>query len=160
MTLEDFSEIRKRIKDEGKKLVFTNGCFDIIHRGHIEYLIQAKSLGDYLIVAINSDESVRKIKGNSRPINNEEDRMYVLENLKPVDFVIIFKEDTPYEIIKNIMPDILVKGGDWKVDDIVGSDIVNASGGKTLSLKYVKDYSTTNVIRKLNELNQQNERPK
>ena len=160
MTLEDFSEIRKRIKDEGKKLVFTNGCFDIIHRGHIEYLNQAKSLGDYLIVAINSDESVRKIKGNSRPINNEEDRMYVLENLKPVDFVIIFKEDTPYEIIKNIMPDILVKGGDWKVDDIVGSDIVNASGGKTLSLKYVKDYSTTNVIRKLNELNQQNERPK
>ena len=160
MTLEDFSEIRKRIKDEGKKLVFTNGCFDIIHRGHIEYLIQAKSLGDYLIVAINSDESVRKIKGSSRPINNEEDRMYVLENLKPVDFVIIFKEDTPYEIIKNIMPDILVKGGDWKVDDIVGSDIVNASGGKTLSLKYVKDYSTTNVIRKLNELNQQNERPK
>ena len=160
MTLEDFSEIRKRIKDEGKKLVFTNGCFDIIHRGHIEYLIQAKSLGDYLIVAINSDESVRKIKGNSRPINNEEDRMYVLENLKPVDFVIIFKEDTPYEIIKNIMPDILVKGGDWKVDDIVGSDIVNANGGKTLSLKYVKDYSTTNVIRKLNELNQQNEYPK
>ena len=160
MTLEDFSEIRKRIKDEGKKLVFTNGCFDIIHRGHIEYLIQAKSLGDYLIVAINSDESVRKIKGSSRPINNEEDRMYVLENLKPVDFVIIFKEDTPYEIIKNIMPDILVKGGDWKVDDIVGSDIVNANGGKTLSLKYVKDYSTTNVIRKLNELNQQNECPK
>lgn len=160
MTLEDFLEFRKRIKEEGKKLVFTNGCFDIIHRGHVEYLIQAKSLGDYLIVAINSDESVRKIKGKSRPINKEEDRMYVLENLKPVDFVIIFKEDTPYEIIKNIMPDILVKGGDWKVEDIVGSDIVNANGGKTLSLKYVKDYSTTNVIRKLNELNQQNECPK
>ena len=160
MTLEEFSGIRKRIKDEGKKLVFTNVCFDIIHRGHIEYLNQAKSLGDYLIVAINSDESVRKIKGNSRPINNEEDRMFVLENLKPVDFVIIFKEDTPYEIIKNIMPDILVKGGDWKVEDIIGSDIVNANGGKTLSLKFVKDYSTTNVIRKLNELNQQNEYPK
>ena len=156
MDISEFLNIRREIKQKGKILVFTNGCFDIIHRGHVEYLNQAKSLGDFLVVAINSDESVRKIKGEFRPINNEKDRMFVLENLKAVDFVIIFKEDTPYESIKMILPDYLVKGGDWKEEDIVGSDIVKANGGKILSLKYVRNYSTTDIIRKLNDLNPKN----
>ncbi len=157
MTLSEFLNIRKEIKEKGKKLVFTNGCFDIIHRGHVEYLNQAKSLGDYLIVAVNSDESVKRLKGESRPVNNELDRMFVLENLKAVDFVVVFREDTPYEIIKKILPDYLVKGGDWKEEDIVGSDIVKANGGKTLSLKFVRNYSTTNVIKKLNDVNPKDE---
>lgn len=149
MSLNDFLNIRNDLKEKGKKLVFTNGCFDIIHKGHITYLKQAKELGDYLVVGLNSDKSVKKLKGESRPVNNEEDRKYVLENIKPVDAVIIFEEETPYNLINAIKPDILVKGGDWSVDKIVGSDIVFANGGKVLSLKYVDNYSTTSIINKL-----------
>ncbi len=149
MRLNDFLNIRKKLKDEGKKLVFTNGCFDIIHKGHITYLKQAKELGDFLVIGLNSDKSVKKLKGKSRPVNKEEDREYVLENLKPVDAVVIFEEDTPYNLIDSIKPDILVKGGDWSADKIVGSDIVIANGGKVLSLGYVDNYSTTSIIDKL-----------
>lgn len=144
-TLKDYLAIRDSIND----LVFTNGCFDIIHRGHVEYLNQAKSLGKYLLVGLNSDESVRKIKGEGRPINIEADRAYVLSNLKCVDAVIVFNEDTPYSLIKAVRPDILVKGGDWKEDKIVGSDVVKNYGGKVYSLKYIDSYSTSNIIDKI-----------
>ena len=148
--IENFKEIREKIKNENKKLVFTNGCFDILHRGHVTYLNEAKSLGDYLIVAVNSDDSVKRLKGADRPINNEQDRAFILDNLKCVDFAMIFNEDTPYDTIKEIIPDFLVKGGDWKKEDIIGYDIVEGNGGKVLSLNFVNDYSTTSVIEKIN----------
>jgi D-glycero-beta-D-manno-heptose 1-phosphate adenylyltransferase len=150
--LKSFLEVRKVLKAQNKKVVFTNGCFDIIHRGHIEYLNQAKSLGDYLIVGLNSDSSVKRIKGESRPINNENDRAVVMDNLKMIDGVVIFSEDTPYNIIKEILPDFLVKGGDWKEENIVGADIVKKSGGKVVSLKFVDNYSTTSTIKKIGKL--------
>ncbi len=150
--LKDFLNVRKKLKEQNKKLVFTNGCFDILHRGHVEYLKQAKSLGDYLVIGLNSDLSVKKIKGDLRPINNEKDRAYVLNNLKMVNAVVIFSEDTPYNIIKEIIPDLLVKGGDWSEENIVGSDIVKKAGGKVVSLKYVDDYSTTSTVNKLRKL--------
>lgn len=150
--LEDFLKVRKKLKEQNKKLVFTNGCFDILHRGHIEYIKQAKSLGDYLIIGLNSDSSVKRIKGDSRPVNNEQDRAYILNSLKMVNAVVIFSEDTPYNIIEKIIPDYLVKGGDWTEDKIVGADIVKKKGGKVVSLKYVNDYSTTGTINKLKKL--------
>ena len=151
LTLKEFQKIRQDIKEKNLKLVFTNGCFDILHRGHIAYLNEAKSLGDLLIVGLNSDSSVKKIKGSNRPYNNENDRAFVLDNLKAVDYVILFPEDTPYNLIKNIKPDFLVKGGDWKEEEIVGSDIVKEYGGKVISLKYIDDYSTTSFINKIKE---------
>lgn len=149
LSLDEFLEIRKKIKQENKKLVFTNGVFDIIHRGHVDYLNRAKALGDYLVVALNSDLSVKRLKGEERPINKLEDRAFVLANLKAVDFVISFEEDTPFEVIAAIIPDVLVKGGDWKIDQIVGRDIVEANGGKVYSLPYVENYSTTKIISKM-----------
>lgn len=146
----DIAVVRNKIKNEKKSIVFTNGCFDILHRGHAAYLNQAKSLGDNLIVGVNSDRSVRALKGESRPVNNESDRAFLIDNLKSVDYVIIFDEDTPYNLIREIQPDFLVKGGDWKEEDIVGWDIVKESGGKVLSLKFIENYSTTNTIKKLN----------
>ena len=140
------------LKSEGKKIVFTNGCFDILHRGHAEYLEQAKSLGDVLIVAVNSDLSVKKLKGESRPVNKEADRAYLLDMLKPVDLVTIFSEETPFSLISEIVPDILVKGGDWKEDDIVGSDVVKKNGGRVISLKFVDNYSTTSVIDRMSKV--------
>lgn len=135
-----------------KKIVFTNGCFDIIHRGHVSYLNEAKNKGDFLIVGLNSDASVKRLKGETRPINNQKDRKFVLENLKPVDQVIIFDEDTPYNLIKKIQPDVLVKGGDWKVQDIVGSDIVLAKKGKVESLSFIDHYSSTSILKKIHQL--------
>ncbi len=149
LSLEEFLEIRKKLKAEGQKLVFTNGCFDIIHRGHVDYLNRAKALGDYLVVALNSDESVRKLKGEGRPINKLEDRAFIIANLKAVDFVVSFDKDTPFEIISAIIPDVLVKGGDWSIENIVGRDVVEANGGKVYSLPYVENYSTTNIINKM-----------
>ncbi len=149
LSLDEFLEIRKKIKEENKILVFTNGVFDIIHRGHVDYLNRAKALGDYLVVALNSDLSVKRLKGEERPINKLEDRAFVLANLKAVDFVISFEEDTPFEVIAAIIPDVLVKGGDWKIDQIVGRDIVEANGGKVYSLPYVENYSTTKIISKM-----------
>ncbi len=149
LSLNEFLEIRKKIKEEGKKLVFTNGCFDIIHRGHVSYLNRAKALGDYLVVALNSDESVKRLKGEGRPINKLVDRAYVIANLKAVDFVVSFEEDTPFEIISAIIPDILVKGGDWDINNIVGRDVVESHGGKVYSLPYIENYSTTGIINKM-----------
>lgn len=119
-----------------RKIVFTNGCFDIVHKGHVAYLNQAKSLGNYLIVGMNSDASVKRLKGLSRPINSELDRKFVLENLKAVDEVIIFDEDTPLDLIMQIKPQVLVKGGDWKIDQIVGAKEVLAWGGRSVLARF------------------------
>ena len=137
------------LKSMNKTVVFTNGCFDIIHIGHVKYLENAKKLGDVLVVALNSDNSVKKLKGKNRPINKLEDRMYLIASLKPVDYVTYFDEDTPYNLIKKIQPDVLVKGGDWKEKDIVGYDIVKKKGGKVCSLNYEENYATTNIIEKI-----------
>lgn len=144
---KELKEILQKAKASGKRIVFTNGCFDIIHKGHVRYLREAKKLGDILVVGLNSDQSVKRIKPG-RPINNEEDRAEVLSSLEMVDYVVIFEEDTPYEIIKFLKPHILVKGGDWKVEDIVGSDLVE----KTISLPYVEGISTTGIIKRIREL--------
>lgn len=133
----------------GKKIVFTNGCFDILHRGHVAYLNQARALGDFLIIGVNSDDSVKRLKGPTRPINTEADRAYVLAQLRAVDAVEVFTEDTPLELIKAIRPHVLVKGGDWKVDQIVGGREVLGWGGEVLSLSFVDGYSTTSVIKKI-----------
>ena len=146
ITKEEFKHVREKLSDNSESVVFTNGCFDILHRGHVEYLNQAKSLGKYLVIGLNSDSSVKKIKGEDRPVNNETDRAFVLSNLKCVDAVIIFDEDTPYDLINTVRPDFLVKGGDWKEEQIVGSDIVKSYGGKVISLKFVDSYSTSNII--------------
>jgi rfaE bifunctional protein nucleotidyltransferase chain/domain len=148
---DDLSFVEK-LKSENKKIVFTNGVFDIIHRGHVEYLTEARSLGDVLIVGLNSDSSVKKIKGEKRPIVNEENRAYVLANLKPVDYVVIFPEDTPYNLISVIKPCILVKGADWAEDKIVGADIVKANDGEIKRIKYVENNSSTNIIEKIIQL--------
>lgn len=155
-SLDKFLEIRTELIKTSRKLVFTNGCFDIIHRGHISYLSQAKMLGNYLVIGLNSDSSVKILKGDSRPINNQDDRAFVLDNLKPVDAVIIFDEETPFNLINSIKPDFLVKGGDWKEENIIGSDIVKKYGGTIVSLKYIDNYSTTSMfdkIRNIKELN-------
>ena len=132
-----------------KVIVFTNGCFDIIHKGHVCYLNEAKSLGDILFVGLNSDSSIKNIKGEGRPINPEKDRKYVLDNLKAVDFVEVFSEATPLELIKQVRPNILVKGGDWKLDEIVGSEFILGRGGSVYNLTFIEGYSTTNVVRKI-----------
>ena len=135
--------------NRGKKIVFTNGCFDILHRGHVTYLNEAKKLGDILILGLNSDASVKKLKGPERPINNEEDRKFVLSQLKAVDFVEIFTEETPLNLIQTVRPQVLVKGGDWKADQIVGGKEVMSWGGQVFSLNFVNGYSTTSLIEKI-----------
>jgi len=136
-------------KNKDKKIVFTNGCFDILHRGHVAYMNEAKSCGDVLLLGLNSDESVKRLKGPTRPVNNEEDRKFVLENLKAIDFVEIFTEDTPLNLIKEVMPKVLVKGGDWSVDQIIGSKEVLEGGGEVFSLNFVDGFSTTGIIEKI-----------
>lgn len=143
---EDLVGIRALHKKHNLKAVFTNGVFDIIHRGHVEYLIKAKSAGDVLIVGLNSDASVKRIKGEKRPIVSQDDRAFVLANICPVDFVCIFEEDTPLKLIEAIIPDILVKGADWKIENIVGKDIVESNGGKVATIEFIQDRSTTNIV--------------
>ncbi|MCD4773920.1 MAG: D-glycero-beta-D-manno-heptose 1-phosphate adenylyltransferase [Bacteroidales bacterium] len=136
-------------KFKDKKLVFTNGCFDILHLGHIDYLSKAKSFGDKLIIGLNTDVSVRKIKGENRPITDENSRATILASLLFVDAVILFDEETPYELIKFVQPDVLIKGNDYKVEDIVGYDIVKANGGKIETLDLLKGYSTSLIEEKI-----------
>lgn len=136
-------------KKKNKKIVFTNGCFDIIHSGHIKYLYEAKKLGEKLIIGLNSDNSVRKLKGESRPVNSQESRAEVLAFMGDVDMVIVFDQDTPIELIKSILPDVLVKGGDWKINQIVGSDIVLNNNGLVKSLSFIEGFSTTSIIEKI-----------
>jgi D-glycero-beta-D-manno-heptose 1-phosphate adenylyltransferase len=132
-----------------KKVVFTNGCFDLLHVGHLRYLQQARSLGDQLIVGLNSDQSVKRLKGESRPVQTELDRAEILKGLRCVDEVIIFNEDTPLKLIESIRPDILVKGGDWDVSRIVGADFVMSYGGEVKSLPFHQGRSTSNLIEKI-----------
>jgi len=148
-TIEALNKDIDRIKKSRKKIVFTNGCFDILHYGHVSYLKSAKNLGDVLIVGINTDHSVKRIKGKARPVNREKDRAKVLASLECVDYVILFGEDTPLKLIKNIKPDILVKGGDWESKDIVGGKYVLKNGGKVFSLPFIKGYSTSGLIKRL-----------
>lgn len=132
------------------RVVFTNGCFDILHSGHITYLAQARQMGDLLVVGLNSDASVRRLKGQERPVNSQDARALVLAALEIVDYVAIFDEDTPYNLIAKVQPDVLVKGGDYQVDNIVGADIVRARGGKVLTVPLVPGFSTTSIIDKIN----------
>jgi D-glycero-beta-D-manno-heptose 1-phosphate adenylyltransferase len=139
-------EIRFGLKNGYKKLVFTNGCFDILHSGHVDYLNKAKQLGDYLLVGLNSDISVKNIKGKNRPIINETERASLLDNLKCVDYVTFFNENTPEQLISSLVPDILVKGADWTIDKIVGREIVEANGGIVKTIEFSCDQSTSKII--------------
>ncbi len=141
--IKDLEIIRKN-----KKIVFTNGCFDLLHIGHVRYLKEARKLGDFLVVGINSDSSVKELKGPTRPIQNQDDRAEILSSLEAVDATVIFTESTPERLIKNVKPDILVKGGDWTVDQIVGGHFVQSYGGKVMSLQFVEGKSTTKIIEK------------
>lgn len=132
-----------------KKVVFTNGCFDLLHVGHVRYLQQAKAQGDILVVALNTDSSVQKLKGPSRPIQNENDRAEIMAALGCVDFVVLFDEETPREIIEELKPDVLVKGGDYKIQDIVGADFVLSRGGEVKALQFVDGKSTTSIVHKM-----------
>lgn len=145
-SLEELRIIRRQLKAENKIVVFTNGVFDLIHAGHIDYLVKAKKLGDVLIVALNNDDSVKKIKGDKRPILKEEERAFVVSNLKPVNYVVLFEEDTPANVIEKLVPDVLVKGADWSIDQIVGREIVEQNGGVVRSIEFVNDQSTTKII--------------
>ena len=147
--LKDNIEIINRIKAERKNIVFTNGCFDLLHVGHIRYLAQAKELGDFLIIGLNSDSSVKELKGEDRPINSFEDRATLLSAIKSVDLVIMFEEQTPENLIKDIVPDILVKGGDYNIEDIVGYQTVMQNGGQVKTLSFYDGYSSTNYINKI-----------
>ncbi|AAC06521.1 D-glycero-beta-D-manno-heptose 1-phosphate adenylyltransferase [Aquifex aeolicus] len=151
LPLEELLKVLERER-KGKKVVFTNGCFDIIHAGHVDYLEKAKKLGDILVVGMNSDSSVRRIKGERRPIIPQEMRAKVLSSLKPVDYVVIFEEDTPEKLIKAIKPDVLVKGGDWPLDKIVGREFVESYGGKVLTIPFEYDISTSKIVQKVLEL--------
>jgi len=156
----NIGELVRDLKSKGKKIVFTNGVFDILHRGHAEYLNRSKEYGDILIVGINSDLSVKRLKGESRPVNNEGDRAYLIDSLKSVDFTVIFEDDTPFGLINDILPDYLIKGGDYDpgINDkndcryIVGSDIVKNYGGEVAVIELVPSRSTTLTLKKIKEL--------
>lgn len=150
--IKTFSEIKKiaqKLKKEGKIIVFTNGCFDIIHPGHLRVLKKAKSLGDVLIVGLNKDKSVKRLKGENRPVIDEKGRAEILSSFEMVDYVVLFGEDTPERLIKTILPHYIVKGGDYKPEEVVGKDIVEKYGGKVIIFPLYKKYSTTKIINKI-----------
>ncbi|MFC1724519.1 D-glycero-beta-D-manno-heptose 1-phosphate adenylyltransferase [candidate division KSB1 bacterium] len=146
-SLDEVIKIRKKLQSENKKVVFTNGCFEILHKGHVEYLSRARELGDFLIVAVNSDSSIKLIKGEKRPIIPAEDRAFVIANLKPVDAVFIFEEETPKRIIDLIIPDVLVKGGDYVIETIVGHKTVLANGGIVKTIPLTEGKSTSDIFK-------------
>lgn len=146
---KEAQEFIDKLKKEGKKIVFTNGCFDILHVGHMRYLEEAKSFGDYLFVGVNSDESVRRLKGPTRPINNEQDRAELLAGLKSVDYTVVFTEDTPVELIEELKPSIHIKGGDYKKEDLPETKVVESYGGEVYIVSLVEGKSTTNVVKKI-----------
>jgi len=148
-SLEELKSIALQAKARGQKIVFTNGCFDILHRGHLHVLREAKALGDLLIVAVNSDGSVQRLKGPSRPVINEAGRSELIAALEMVDYVTLFDEIDPRRLIEEIQPDILAKGGDWRRDQVVGADIVERSGGKVAVISYLKGFSTTEIIERV-----------
>tara|TARA_B100000686_G_scaffold31905_1_gene33209 strand:- start:4843 stop:5310 length:468 start_codon:yes stop_codon:yes gene_type:complete len=155
MIANNWEIAKKQVNDwklSGDRIVFTNGCFDIIHRGHVEYLNEAKTYGDKLVVALNSDNSVRRLKGNSRPIQIQEDRSIIINALDSVDLVVIFDQKTPFKIINSLLPDILVKGGDYTIDTIIGAETVINDGGKVKIIPFRIGQSTSNIIKKINKL--------
>jgi len=150
---KDLVALQRKCRDlqsAGKKLVFTNGCFDILHRGHVQYLNEAAGLGDFLLIGINTDDSVSRLKGPERPVNTTEDRAFVLAGLACCDAVVFFQEDTPLSLIEILSPDVLVKGGDYKESNIAGAEFVKSKGGKVVIIPFVSGYSTTDTIRKIN----------
>ena len=150
--LLDGEKLEKWLDDcrkKGKKIVFSNGCFDILHRGHVEYLSKAAAFGDVMVIGLNTDASVRRLKGPSRPVNDEKAREFVLAGLECVTAVVLFDEDTPYNLIKTVQPDVLVKGSDYKPENIVGYDVVMAKGGKVVTVDLVEGFSTTGIISKM-----------
>lgn len=140
------------LKKAKKVIVFTNGCFDMLHIGHVKYLQEAKACGDILVVAVNSDGSVRRLKGPDRPVVSQDDRLRMLASLESVDYVTVFDEETPVSIIKELKPDVIVKGSDWKEDEIVGGDFVKKIGGKVVTVPFIKGYSTSSLIKKIKRL--------
>ena len=152
VTIDALIRESERLRSEGKRLVFTNGCFDLLHPGHVSYLRQARSLGDALVVALNSDRSVRALKGEGRPILNQQERAEVIAALEAVDYVTIFDDETPRELIAAVLPDVLVKGGDWALEEIVGREEVEEAGGRVLSLPYIEGSSTTDIIERIKKL--------
>lgn len=144
-SFKEIKKVSKRYRKQNKKVVFTNGCFDLLHKGHVSYLNSAKALGDILIVGLNSDDSVKRLKGEDRPINKQEDRAYLLSALECVDYVVVFDDDTPYELIQRVKPDILVKGSDYKGKEVIGSDLVN----ETVLIDFIEGKSTTSTIEKI-----------
>ncbi len=148
---DEMAVIRTHLRDARKSLVFTNGVFDILHRGHVEYLLKARALGDALVVGLNSDASVRRIKGEKRPVVQERDRAFILANLLPVDYVCLFGEDTPLALITQLLPDVLVKGADYNVEDIVGREVVERAGGRVATIDFVPDRSTSGIIERIIE---------
>ena len=148
MSREEVISFAEMSKKHGKKVVFTNGCFDILHTGHISLLETAKRQGDVLIVGLNTDDSIKRLKGNDRPINNEYDRAKVLSALEAVDGVVLFNEDTPIELVNGIVPNVLVKGADYTIDKVVGSDVVSRNGGEVVLVPLIQEKSTTNIIEK------------
>jgi rfaE bifunctional protein nucleotidyltransferase chain/domain len=148
-TVESIQPLLSMWRFKKEKIVFSNGCFDILHRGHVEYLAQAADLGQRLVIGLNTDASVRRLKGQERPLQDEVGRSLVMASLKFVDAVILFDEETPYDLIKAIRPDFLVKGNDYKPEEIVGYDIVTANGGEVVTIKLVEGYSTTSVVNRM-----------
>ena len=157
LDISQLSSIVDSLKQAGKRIVFTNGCFDIIHVGHVRYLKEARSLGDVLVVGLNSDESVRAIKGMNRPIVPQGERAEVLSSLRDVDHVVIFNEPDPYNTIAALRPDILVKGGDWSIENIIGRDIVESCGGKVCTIPFIEGASSSRIIEDI--INKYNSNP-
>ena len=148
-TLDELTAITAKVKSTGKKIVLTNGCFDILHRGHVHLLREAKKYGDVLVVALNSDRSVKTIKGPTRPVLPQEERIELIAAMEPVDYVVVFDEADPYEVISQLRPDVLAKGGDWSKDKIIGSDIVEQNGGTVAVIPYLKGFSSTEIIERI-----------
>jgi len=147
--LEELVSVRNSLRSQGKKVVFTNGCFDVLHRGHVEFLNEAKRCGDVLFVGLNSDDSVRRIKGKNRPIVPQEDRAYILSNLLAVDYVALFEDDTPRAMIESLLPDVLVKGADWSLEEVVGKEIVERAGGEVRTIPLIPNRSSTGIIERI-----------
>ena len=155
--IQDWEQARRTVdgwRKQGLKVVFTNGCFDLLHYGHIHYLAQARELGGRLVIGLNSDASERRLKGAKRPINDEDSRRLMLAALECVDLVVTFEQDTPLELISRLLPDVLVKGGDYRPGDIVGADVVAARGGEVKALPYIEGYSTTAIEDKIRKKDQ------
>jgi D-beta-D-heptose 7-phosphate kinase/D-beta-D-heptose 1-phosphate adenosyltransferase len=150
--LEELVKVRCELRQKGRKVVFTNGCFDLLHAGHVRLFQEAKKWGDILIVALNDDASVRRIKGPSRPIFPLAERWEILEAMKDIDFLTSFSEDTPQKIIASLLPDVLVKGGDWRPEKVVGKEEVEAAGGKVVTVPYLRGHSSSSIIKKISRL--------